>query len=114
MKFNSLQSVVQSEGLLSFHMARAPAIPPVCAALGGVSEHVVAPLLVLLLHGVVVFGVCCAHHVQLLVLHLEVTVATSLVDVSNVFDASTGQTEDRGCDQEGRSEDWTAADTGRE
>ena len=95
-------------------MARAPAIPPVCAALRGVSEHVVAPLLVLLLHGVVVFGVCCAHHVQLLVLHLEVTVATSLVDVSNMFDASTGQTEDGDCDQEGRSEDWTVTDTGRE
>ena len=95
-------------------MPRAPAIPPVCAPCRGVSEHVVAPLLVLLLHGVVVFGVGCAHHIQLLVLHLEVTVATSLVDVSNVFDASTGQTEDRGGDQEGRSEDWTVADTGRE
>ena len=72
-------------------MARAPAISPVCAALGGVSEHVVAPLLVLLLHGVVVFGVCCAHHVQLLVLHLEVTVATPLVNVSLVFYPHTGQ-----------------------
>ena len=77
-------------------------------------EDIVAPLLILLPNCVIMFGVCRAHHIELLVLHLEVTVATSLVDVSNVFDASTGETEDRGCDQEGRSADWTAADTGGE
>ena len=77
-------------------------------------EDIVAPLLILLPNCVIMFGVCRAHHIELLVLHLEVTVATSLVDVSNVFDASTGETEDRGGDQEGRSADWTAADTGGE
>ena len=72
-------------------MSRAPAIAPVCGALGGVGQHIIPPLLVLLSDCVVMFGVGCAHHVELLVLHLEITVATSLVNVSLVLDAHTGE-----------------------
>ena len=66
-------------------MSGAPAIAPVCGALGGVGEDIVAPLLILLPNCVIMFGVCRAHHIELLVLHLEVTVATSLVNESLVL-----------------------------
>ena len=90
-------------------MSRAPAIAPVCGALGGVGQHIIPPLLVLLSDCVVMFGVGCAHHVELLVLHLEVTVATSLVHMSLVLDASSLQELGR----TGRTEEWTEAQSGR-
>ena len=71
------------------HVPRSPAISPVCGALSGVGEHIVAPLLILLSDSVIMFGVGRAHHVELLVLHLEVTVATPLIDMSLVLDPST-------------------------
>ena len=70
-------------------MSRPPPVAPVSGSLGGVGHHVVTPLLILLSDRVVMFGVGRAHHVELLVLHLEVTVATPLVHMSLVFDAST-------------------------
>ena len=69
-------------------MSRPPPVAPVSGSLRGVGHHVVTPLLILLSDRVVMFGVGRAHHVELLVLHLEVTVATPLVDVSFVFNSS--------------------------
>ena len=90
-------------------MTGAPAIAPVCGALGGVGQHIIPPLLVLLSDCVVMSGVGRAHHVELLVLHLEVTVATSFVHMSLVLDASSLQ-EQGGT---GRTEEGTEAQSGR-
>ena len=70
-------------------MSRPPPVATISGPLRGVGHHVVTPLLVLLSDRVVMFGVGRAHHVELLVLHLEVTVATPLVDVSFVFNPSS-------------------------
>ena len=71
-------------------MSRPVPEPPVRAALGGVGEHVVAPLLVgLLLRGVVA-GVDRAHDELLLVLDHDVAVATSLVRVGDMLDTRRG------------------------
>ena len=70
-------------------MPRAPAISPVCGALGSVGEHIVAPLLIFLSDSVIMLRVGRAHDVELLVLHLEVTMTTPLVHMGLVFDAST-------------------------
>ena len=76
-------------------MSRPVPEPPVRAALGGVGEHVVAPLLVgLLLRGVVA-GVDRAHDELLLVLDHDVAVATSLVRVGDMLDTRRGDVEDR-------------------
>ena len=69
-------------------MSGPPPVPSICPPLGGVGKHVVPPLLVLLLHGVIVLGVGCAHDEQLLVLDLEVAVATPLVRMSHVLNPS--------------------------
>ena len=90
-------------------MSRPPPVAPVSGSLRGVGHHVVTPLLILLSDRVVMFGVGRAHHVELLVLHLEVTVATSLVHMSLVLDASSLQEQGR----TGRTEQWTEAQSGR-
>ena len=90
-------------------MSGAPPIAPVCGALGGVGEHIVAPLLILLPDGVIMFGVGRAHHVELLVLHLEVTVATPLVDMSLVLYPSSLEQHRRA----GRGQQRTEAQSGR-
>ena len=94
-------------------MSGAPTISPIRGALGSVGEHIVAPLLVLLSDCIIMFGVGRAHHVELLVLHLVVTVATPLVHVGLVFDPSsleqhrrTGRAEEGTEAQRGRRGDW--------
>ena len=84
-------------------MSRSPTPALVRGARGGVSEHVVPPLLVLLPHGVVVLGVGGAHHEELLVLNLEVAVAAPLVGVSHVLYTSPHRHQGGGWRQEGGS-----------
>ena len=99
----NINLIIQSEGLLSIHVARSPAPSLVCGARGGVGHHVVAPLLVLLPDGVVVLGVGSAHDEELLVLHLEVAVATPLLRVSHVLYTGPRQQERSGRGEEGGS-----------
>ena len=80
--------IVKSAGHLGVHMSGSSPVPSVRPALGGVGKHVVPPLLVLLLHGVIVLGVGGAHDEQLLVLDLVVAVAAPLLRMGHVLDAS--------------------------
>ena len=70
-------------------MTRSLPVSPVRGALGGVGEHVVAPLLVLDLLSGVVTRVLGAHHVSLLVNDLEITMATSLLWIGDMFYTSS-------------------------
>ena len=67
-------------------MSGAPTISPIRGALGSVGEHIVAPLLVLLSDCIIMFGVGRAHHEPLLVLDLEVAVATPLLGLGDMLD----------------------------
>ena len=75
--------------MLSFHVPRSLAVAPVRGTLGGVGEHVVAPLLVLDLLGGVVTRVLGAHHVSLLVNDLEITMATPLLWIGHMLNTSS-------------------------